>query len=394
MSRIRSAGRVNAFADSVFGEMTRLSHLHNAVNLSQGFPDFEAPAAIKEAACAAIRAGVNQYASTWGTPELRQGIARDFTQRYGVRVDPDQQVTVCCGSTEATIATMLASVDPGDEVIVFEPFYENYGPDAILAGAVPRYVRLREPDWTLDPDELRRAFSNRTRAIVINTPTNPTGKVFTRPELQLIADLCQQWDVLAIADEIYGHMVYDGLSHVPIAAIAGMADRTVTIGGLSKTFSVTGWRIGWAIAPAVLSGGIRKMHDFFTVCAPAPLQEAGAVALALPESYYTAMTADYQRRRDLLLGILAKHGFRCWKPQGAYYVMADVSDFGFTDDFAFARYLVSEFGVATIPGSSFYIDAKTAPPMVRFCYAKLDETILEADRRLAAFSARPTHLNR
>lgn len=394
MSKVRNAGRVSAFADSVFGEMTRLSLLHDAVNLSQGFPDFEAPPSVKDAACAAIRADINQYASTWGTPDLRGAIAREFTRRYGVSVSADEEVTVCCGSTEAMIATMLAVLDPGDEVIVFEPFYENYGPDAIIAGAVPRYVRLREPDWTIDPDELRKVFSNRTRAIVINTPANPTGKVFTRAELQMIADLCQQWDVLAISDEIYEHMVYDGLTHLPMAAIEGMAERTVTIGGLSKTFSVTGWRIGWAIAPSSISGGIRKMHDFFTVCAPAPLQEAGVVAMALPDSYYTEMTADYQRRRDLLLGILEKHGFRCWKPQGAYYIMADVRNFGYADDFEFARYLVSGFRVATIPGSSFYIDPKGAPPMVRFCYSKRDETIHEADRRLEAFSARTDHLKR
>ncbi|MEO8678226.1 MAG: aminotransferase class I/II-fold pyridoxal phosphate-dependent enzyme [Vicinamibacterales bacterium] len=394
MPKVRSAARVHAFADSVFGEMTRLSLLHDAVNLSQGFPDFAAPPSVKDAACAAIRADINQYGSTWGTPDFREGIAREFTRRYGVPVDSDQQVTVCCGSTEAMIATMLAVVDPGDEVIVFEPFYENYGPDAILAGAVPRYVRLHAPEWTLDPDELRKAFSNRTRAIVINTPANPTGKVFTRAELRLIADLCQQWDVLAIADEIYEHMVYDGLAHVPMASMPGMADRTVTIGGLSKTFSVTGWRIGWTIAPPPLSAGIRKMHDFLTVCAPAPLQEAGVVAMALPESYYTEMCAEYQRRRDLLLEVLAKHGFRCWKPQGAYYVMADVSQFGYADDYEFARYLVSEFRVATIPGSSFYIDPKSAPPMVRFCYAKRDETIHEADRRLAAFAARADHRKR
>jgi aspartate/methionine/tyrosine aminotransferase len=388
MSKVRNAGRVSAFADSVFGEMTRLSLLHDAVNLSQGFPDFEAPPSVKDAACAAIRADINQYASTWGTPDLREAIAREFTRRYGVSVSADEEVTVCCGSTEAMIATMLAVLDPGDEVIVFEPFYENYGPDAIIAGAVPRYVRLREPEWTIDPDELRKAFSNRTRAIVINTPTNPTGKVFTRAELQMIADLCQQWDVLAISDEIYEHMVYDGLTHLPMAAIDGMAERTVTIGGLSKTFSVTGWRIGWAIAPSSISGGIRKMHDFFTVCAPAPFQEAGVVAMALPDSYYTEIRAEYQRRRDLMLGILEKHGFRCWKPQGAYYIMADVSNFGYADDFEFARYLVSGFRVATIPGSSFYIDPKGAPPMVRFCYSKRDETMHEADRRLEAFSAR------
>ncbi len=309
-------------------------------------------------------------------------IAREFTRRYHVPVIPDQQVTVCCGSTEAMMATMLACVDPGDEVVVFEPFYENYGPDAILSGAEPRFVRLREPDWSFDPDELRGAFSNRTRAIVINTPNNPTGKVFSRDELQLIADLCQKWDVIAIADEIYEHILYDGLTHIPIASLPGMADRTVTINGLSKTYSVTGWRIGWAIAPVSLAGGIRKVHDFLTVGAPAPLQEAGVVALGLPDTYYTSLAAGYERRRDMLLGILEKHGFVCYKPGGAYYIMTDVAHFGFANDVEFARYLVKDVGVATVPGSSFYDNPADGATKIRFCYSKRDETMLEADRRL------------
>jgi aspartate/methionine/tyrosine aminotransferase len=363
--------------------MTRLSQLHDAVNLSQGFPDFPAPPELKEAARRSIEADHNQYAPAWGTPALRNGIARMFTKRTGVAVVGDEQVTVCCGSTEAMFAAMMAAVDPGDEVIVFEPAYENYGPDAILAGATPRYVRLREPDWSIDPDELAKAFSNRTRAIVINTPTNPTGKVFTRDELKRISDLCLKWDVLAISDEIYEHIVFDGLEHVSIASLPGMAERTVTISGMSKTFSVTGWRVGWAIAPPVISDGIRKLHDFLTVAAPTPLQEASALALSLPDSFYSAMAADYQRRRDMMLAILEKCGFRYHKPHGAYYVMADVTAFGYTDDFEFARYLVGEFKVATIPGSSFYLDPKSAPPMVRFCFSKRDETLAEADRRLS-----------
>jgi aminotransferase len=386
MSKIRSAKRVSSFADSVFGEMTRLAKLHEAVNLSQGFPDFEAPQAIKDAACAAIQAEQNQYAPPYGTLALRDAIAQDFTRRYGVTVDPDEQVTVCCGSTEAMMATMLASVDPGDEVIVFEPFYENYGPDAILAGAEPKYVRLREPDWAFDPDELKRAFTNRTRAIVINSPNNPTGKVFTRDELQIIADLCQRWDVLAISDEIYERIVYSGHPHVPISSLPGMAERTITTNGLSKTYSVTGWRVGWAISPPALTGGIRKMHDFLTIAAPSPFHDAGVAALSMPEHFYTQLAGDYQVKRDLMLDILGRHGFTAYRPGGAYYVMADVSRFGFTSDSEFAQYLVKEVGVATVPGSSFYIDPAAAPKTVRFCFSKRDETLHEADRRLARLS--------
>ncbi len=383
MSKVRSSRRVSAFADSVFGEMTRLAKLHKAVNLSQGFPDFEAPAAIKAAACAAIRRDQNQYAPPYGTPALCAAIARDFTRRHGVPVVADEQVTVCCGSTEAIMAVMLSCVDPGDEVIVFEPFYENYGPDAILSGASPRFVRLREPDWAFDPDELKAAFSNRTRAIVINSPNNPTGKVFSRSELQIIADLCQRWDVIAISDEIYEHILFDGVAHVPIAALPGMAERTVTTSGLSKTFSVTGWRIGWAIAPASLAGGIRKIHDFLTVAAPTPFQDAGALALAMPDAIYTTLAAAYQAKRDMLIEILERQGLTCYKPEGAYYLMADVSRFGFKSDADFAQYLIKDIGVATIPGSSFYQDPTTAPQTVRFCFSKRDETLREAGRRLA-----------
>ncbi len=389
MSKIRSARRVSSFADSVFGEMTRLARLHHAVNLSQGFPDFEAPQAIKDAACAAIQAEQNQYAPPYGTQAFRDTIAADFTRRHGVPVIADEQVTVCCGSTEAMMAAMLACVDPGDEVIVFEPFYENYGPDAIIAGAQPRYVRLREPDWNFDADELAGAFTNRTRAIVINSPNNPTGKVFTRDELQLIADLCQRWDVLAISDEIYERIVYAGYRHVPMASIPGMAERTITTNGLSKTYSVTGWRIGWAISPPSLTGGIRKMHDFLTVAAPTPFHAAGVAAMSLPEHFYTQLAADYQAKRDLMVDILDRHGFASYRPGGAYYIMADVGRFGFASDSEFAHYLVKEIGVATVPGSSFYIDPAAAPKTVRFCFSKRDDTLREADRRLANLSVRP-----
>jgi aspartate/methionine/tyrosine aminotransferase len=390
VSRIRSAKRLSSIADSVFGEMTRLARLHNAVNLSQGFPDFEAPQAIKDAACAAIQAEQNQYAPPYGTKALRDAIASDFSRRYGVPLIADEQVTVCCGSTEAMMASMLACLDPGDEVIVFEPFYENYGPDAILAGAEPKYVRLREPDWRFDPDELTRAFTNRTRAIVINTPNNPTGKVFTRDELQQMADLCLKFDVLAISDEIYERIVYSGHAHVPISSLPGMAERTITTSGLSKTYSVTGWRIGWAISPPSLTNGIRKIHDFLTVAAPTPFHDAGVAALSLDERFYTQLAADYQAKRDVMMDILGRHGFTAYKPGGAYYTMVDVSRFGFSSDSEFAQYLVKDIGVATVPGSSFYSNPATAPQTVRFCFSKRDETLYEADRRLARLRVPPS----
>src|SRR6476660_1326567 len=297
MSKLTGSRKATQFTESVIREMTRLNQLYGGVNLSQGFPDFPAPAAVKDAACAAIRADVNQYAVTWGAQTLREAIAREFGRRYGVEVVPDEQVTVCCGATEAMMATMMAIIDPGDEVVIFEPFYENYGPDAILSGATPRYVTLHEPDWTFDPDELAAAFNDRTKAIIINTPNNPTGKVFSRTELETIATLCRRWDVVAISDEIYEHILYDTAQHVPIASIEGMADRTVTLNGLSKTFSVTGWRVGWTISPPSLTGAIRKVHDFLTVGAAAPLQAAGAVALELPEQYYLDLAAKYRGLR-------------------------------------------------------------------------------------------------
>jgi aspartate/methionine/tyrosine aminotransferase len=383
MSRTRGSRKAARFTESVIREMTRLAHRHGGVNLSQGFPDFPAPPSIKDAACQAIRSDVNQYAVTWGARPLREAVARDFTRRHGLTVDADEQVTVCCGSTEAMMSTMLAVVDPGDEVIVFEPFYENYGPDAILSGAQPRYVTLHEPDWSIDPRELAAAFTPRTRAIIINTPNNPTGKVFSREELGIIASLCCEHDVLAVTDEIYEHIVYGGQRHVPMATLEGMADRTVTINSLSKTFSVTGWRVGWTIAPPDLTAAIRKVHDFMTVGAAAPLQAAGAAALALPDSYYAALADEYQHRRDLLLEILERHQFRCYPPAGAYYVMTDIGAFGFADDVAFARYLVRDVGVAAVPGSSFYHDPALGRTKLRFCFCKKDETMREADRRLA-----------
>ena len=391
--RPRTSEKASRFTESVIREMTRLAHKHNAVNLSQGFPDFPAPAEVKAAACEAINADINQYAVTWGAKPLRDAIANNFSARYGVAVDPDANLTVCCGSTEAMMSTMMAIVNPGDEVIVFEPFYENYGPDAILSGATPRFVKLREPrhrndDWTFDPAELDAAFNNKTRAIIINTPNNPTGKVFTRAELQQIAALCQKWDVLAVTDEIYEHIVYEGATHVPMATLDGMSDRTITINSLSKTFSVTGWRVGWTIAPADISGAIRKVHDFLTVGAAAPLQAAGAAALSLPESYYMGLSTTYQKKRERLLGILEKAGFVCYAPRGAYYIMTDITAFGFPDDVAFARHLVTDIGVACVPGSSFYRDPSSSRNKVRFCFCKQEATLAAAEQRLAKLAAR------
>lgn len=387
MARQETAKRTQGFTESVIREMTRLANQYGAVNLSQGFPDFPAPDAVKDAACAAIGADINQYAVTWGAPLLREAIAHKFTRLYGVPVDPVTQVTVCCGSTEAMMATLLAAVDPRDEVIVFEPFYENYGPDTILSGATPRYVTLREPDWTFDPDELASVFGNRTKAVIINTPNNPTGKVFSRDELTIIGRLCQQWGVLAITDEIYEHIVYDDAQHIPMATIDGMADRTVTINSLSKTYSVTGWRVGWAIAPPWLTDGIRKVHDFLTVGAAAPLQAAGAAALALPDAFYTELAAAYTRRRDLLLEMLERHHFTCYRPQGAYYIMTDIGPFGAADDVRFTQRLIKDIGVAAVPGSSFYHEPALGRTKVRFCFCKRDETLQAADSRLAKLLA-------
>jgi aminotransferase len=381
------SGRVEHFTESVIREMTRQAMLHGAINLSQGFPDFPAPAAVKLAAQEAVAGDVNQYAITWGAKKLRQAIARQMGVWQGIKVDPETQVTVCCGATEAMISTLLALCNPGDEVVIFEPFYENYGPDAVLSGARPRFVKLRPPatddgEWTFDERELRAAFHQQTKAIIVNTPNNPTGKVFARAELELIRDLCVEFDVLAIADEIYEHILYDGVRHISIASLEGMSERTVTINALSKTYSVTGWRVGWAVAPAEIADGIRKVHDFLTVGAPAPLQEAGAVALGLPASYYEGLGEGYRARRDRLMPVLAEAGFRCFRPRGAYYVMTDISGFGFADDLAFTRYLVREVGVAAVPGSSFYRDPRDGAQQVRFAFCKRNETLDAAAGRL------------
>jgi aminotransferase len=379
--------RVSHFTESVIREMTRQAMLHNAVNLAQGFPDFPAPLEIKRAAQDAIAADVNQYAITWGAKSMRAAIARQMHAWQGVPVDPETQVTVCCGSTEAMISTLLAVCNAGDEVVIFEPYYENYGPDSILSGAKPRFIRLRPPqtpggEWTFDEKELRAAFHKHTKAIIVNTPNNPTGKVFTRAELELIRNLCVEFDVLAITDEIYEHILYDGTQHISMASLDGMQDRTITINGMSKTYSVTGWRVGWTIAPPKITDAIRKVHDFLTVGAPAPLQEAGAAALSLPPTYYTNLAEGYRKRRDRLLPALEEAGFRCFLPRGAYYVMTDISAFNFADDLAFTKYLVSEIGVAAVPGSSFYRDPRDGARQVRFAFCKRDETLDEAARRL------------
>jgi aspartate/methionine/tyrosine aminotransferase len=385
---VRASAKAARFTESVIREMTRLANLHKAVNLSQGFPDFPAPAELKDAARHAIAEDINQYAITWGSRRLREAIARYFGERYGLAVDPERDVTVTCGSTEAMIAALMAILDPGDEVVIFEPFYENYGPDAILSGAVPKRVRMRPPDWSFDPDELRRAFGPRTRAIIVNTPNNPTGHVYRRDELQLIAQLCHEHDAVAVTDEIYEHILYGGATHIPIATLPGMAERTVTINGMSKTYSVTGWRVGWAIAPPVLSSAIRKVHDFLTVGAAAPLQEAGVAALAMPQSYYDEMARAYTARRERLLGILGRTGFRAFPPEGAYYVMADISAFGWEDDVSFVRHLVEQIGVAVVPGSSFFDNPADGRQLVRFAFCKRDETLDEAERRLSRLRPR------
>jgi len=381
--------KAQQFTESVIREMTRLAMEHGAINLAQGFPDFAAPGEVKEAAVRAIRADINQYAITWGAREFREAIAERFRKDSGLAVDPEREITVCCGATETMIASLLAVVDPGDEVVIFEPFYENYGPDAIMCGAVPRFVRLHPPQWTFDPDDLAAAFSQRTRAVILNTPNNPTGKVFDGKELETLAGLARRYRAYVITDEIYQYMTYDGCRHVSMATLPGMRERTITINGLSKTYSVTGWRVGYAIAPPEVTGAIRKMHDFITVGAAAPLQEAGVTALRLPESYYEGLRASYHSRRDRMVALLEEVGFRCFKPRGAYYVMTDITAFGLPDDVGFTRHLIRDIGVAAVPGSSFYSDPALGRQQVRFCFSKTDATLDEAARRLQELK-RPT----
>ena len=386
-----AAGQISSaaarFTESVIREMNRLAVEAGAVSLAQGFHDFACPPELKEAAVRAINDDVNQYAITWGAKALRAAIAAKVEHFHpGWQIDPETQITVTCGATEAMIAAMLGLLNPGDEVVIFEPFYENYGPDAILAGAVPRYVTLHQPDWSIDPDELRAAFTARTRAVIVNSPHNPTGKVFSRAELELIAGLCIEHDALAFTDDIYQHIVYTG-EHIPLATLPGMADRTIAIDSLSKTYSVTGWRVGWTIASPAMTVGIRRVHDFLTVGAAAPLQQAAIVAMAFPDSYYQRLAADYRARRDLLLPALEAAGFRVWIPDGAYYAMTDISAITDLDDVTFARQLIADPGVAAVPGSSFFSRPELGRTNLRFAFPKRHETLEAAAERLGRLSA-------
>ena len=382
------ARRTTSFTESVIREMTRIANQHEAVNLAQGFPDFPMPEPMKDAACAAIHGDINQYAVTWGSSALRIAIAEKYRRWYGMEVDHDREVTVTCGATEAMAAVFLALIDPGDEVIVMEPFYENYGPDAILAGAIPTFVPLERPHWTLDPDRLAKAFTKRTKAIILNTPHNPTGRVFTRAEMTMIAELCIKHDVWVITDEIYEHIRYAGEHHV-MATWPEMRKRTVTISGLSKTFSCTGWRLGYTVAPEEQTSAIRKVHDFLTVGAPAPLQAAGAVGMHFDADYYNHMAMDYRARRSLLCDSLTDAGFTYTQPEGAYYVLADFSGLSDMDDVTFAKWMIEEIGVATVPGSSFYsLDNKAmGRQLVRFAFCKKYETLKRAAERLSTIRA-------
>jgi aspartate/methionine/tyrosine aminotransferase len=387
LKRRHVSEKAGRFTESVIRDMTRQALRHGAVNLSQGFPDFPAPEEIKRAAARAIEADVNQYAITWGSKNFRDAIAEKTRRYLQLDYDPETEITVTCGSTEGMIAAMMATVDPGEEVVVFEPFYENYAPDAVLSGATPRYVPLRAPGWTFDPDELRAAFNERTKAVIICNPNNPTGKVFTREELECVASLCKEFDALCFTDEIYEHILYPredrDVAHISMAQLEGMRERTLVVNSMSKTYSVTGWRVGYVLAPAEITSAVRKVHDFLTVGAAAPLQEAGAFALReLPDSYYEGLAREYQRRRDLLLPALEEAGFKIFRPDGAYYVMTDISAFGFKDDEEFARHLVREVGVACVPGSSFYSRRELGARQVRFCFCKKDETLNAAAERL------------
>ncbi len=362
--------------------MTRLALEHGAVNLAQGFPDFPAPDEVKAAAQQAISDDFNQYTVTWGAKPFRQAI-RDYYRRfYNLELDPEREITVCCGATEGMIASMLALLNPGDEVVLFEPFYENYWPDSLLSGAVCRYVALRPPDWNFDEAELRAAFNERTRAVIINTPNNPTGRVFSREELTTIAALCEEFDCLLITDEIYEHIVFDERRHLAPITFAGVRDRCVLVNSLSKTFSVTGWRVGWVIAPPDLTASIRKVHDFLTVGAAAPLQHAGITALRMPDEYFARLGQSYTVKRNLLVGILQKAGFRCFVPQGAYYILCDASLFPFRSDIEFCKHLVEVAGVAAVPGSSFFSNPVDGAQLIRFCFAKKLETLEAAAERL------------
>ncbi len=374
--------RADTFTESVIREMTRLEVENNAINLAQGFPDFPCPEELKAAACEAVYADFNQYSITWGAKNLRDALAERVSTFNGMSFDPETEITVTCGSTEAMMASMLAVIQPGDEVIVPEPFYENYGPDAVISGAVPRFVPLAD-DFSIGEERFKQAVSKKTRAIILNTPNNPTGRVFSRDELGCIRDICVDHGMVALTDEIYEHIVYDGNRHVSLGSLDGMEDRTVTIGSFSKTYSVTGWRVGYALADSLLTSRIRKIHDFLTVGAPAPLQQAAVAALALPPPYYRDLARDYDRKRKILYKGLKKAGFSCRLPEGAYYIFTDIAAFG-RNDVEFARFLVKEVGIAAVPGSSFYHAG--GDTKLRFTFSKKDETLHEACRRLEVLS--------
>ncbi len=386
--RARVSRKAQYFTESVIRQMTRLAKQYGAINLAQGMPDFAAPPTVKSAAIKAIHDDLNQYEITWGSAELRDAIAAKARTFNGIEANPETDITVTCGATEAMTGSIIAVTDPGDEVIIPEPFYENYVPATIIAGARARHVALRQPGFRFNEEELKKSFNSRTKAIVLNTPNNPSGKVFSKEELRVIADLCADYDALAITDEIYEYIVYDGRRHVSMATIGDMHDRTVTISGLSKTYSVTGWRVGYAIASKEIMSAIRKVHDFTTVCAPAPLQKAGVEALKLPPSYYSNLAREYQRRRDFIVKSLSEIGFEPVNPEGAYYVLADFSAISKKDDTEFGRYLVKQAKVAAVPASSFYSHPEMGRKMVRFHFSKRDQTLHEAMDKLSVTFSR------
>ncbi len=388
-SKRHVSAKAASFTESVIREMSREAVKHGAVNLGQGFPDWPAPAEIKQKAKDAIDEDHNQYAVTWGVKSFRDAIAAKTKWFPGLEIDPETEITVTCGSTEGMIAAAMATIDPGEEAVIFDPYYENYMPDTIISGARPTFVPLYRTDegFMFDRDELRAAFNEKTKAIIICNPNNPTGKVFTRNEMEFIAGLCKEFDALCFTDEIYEHILYDNDGfrpvHICMATLDGMRERTVVVNSMSKTYSVTGWRVGWCIAPPEITHAIRKVHDFLTVGAANPLQHAGAYALSLPPSYYEDLQREYQRKRDYIVPVLRDAGFKCDTPDGAYYVMCDISDFGFENDIEFTKHLIREIGVAVVPGSSFYENREMGSQQVRFCFCKLDETLEAAAERLA-----------
>ena len=372
--------RVSTFTESVIRSMTRLANKHGAINLSQGYPDFDPPEALRQAAERAGRHGPHQYAVTWGAPSFRAALARKQSHFMGMPIDPDENIVVTCGSTEAMMAAMMTACNPGDRVVVFSPFYENYVADTILSGAEPIFVPLRPPHFRFDPDDLRRAFAQRPKAIILCNPANPSGRVFTRPELELIAGLAEEVDAFVITDEVYEHILYAPNKHIYFASLPGMAKRTISCGSLSKTYSITGWRLGYIIAAPEVTAGVRKVHDFLTVGAAAPLQEAAIAGLELPDSYYAELQATYSVKRDLFLGYLRRAGLQFSEPEGAYYVLVDISQFGYASDTTFCEWLTSTIGVAAVPGSSFF--KEPVRNYIRFHFAKREETLIAAGERL------------